>query len=299
MSFLFNLAKKIRIGGNMQQSCKSLHLSLDFRQAPSSLSKLFIEDIPNVKVDDLILRPNETIHVSFRRINSSLTVAGKMICPGCSTPDMQVANELQTQIKSSGDELGAPNAKGSQLQYNPKVKVEILEAGNVSFDNFVSGMGNQPNIRIQMRNAESVLIKDSYFNDLPSNGLEIFNVDNVTIFHSEFYNGSFNSIVVNGGVKNVHVNDCLMDKHLILPLNTNSTDIFFRCTTSPDTFLSQSGEENDPECVSNLSRWIGSRPNGVESTGAVVLALISAILLIFAVGFLFVLHRTGRLDQYV
>merc|ERR1719242_2519070 len=90
-----------------------------------------------------------------------------MICPGCSTPDMQVANELQTQIKSSGDELGAPNAKGSQLQYNPKVKVEILEAGNVSFDNFVSGMGNQPNIRIQMRNAESVLIKDSYFNDLP------------------------------------------------------------------------------------------------------------------------------------
>ena len=110
----------------MQQSCKSLHLSLDFRQAPSSLSKLFIEDIQNVKVDDLILRPNETIHVSFRRINSSLIIAGKMICPGCSTPDKQVADELQTQIQSTRDELGAPSAKASQLQYNPKVKVEIL-----------------------------------------------------------------------------------------------------------------------------------------------------------------------------
>merc|ERR1712186_177558 len=113
--------------------------------------------------------------------------------------------------------------------------------------------GNQPNIRIQMRNAESVLIKDSYFNDLPSNGLEIFNVNNVTIFHTEFYNGTSDSIVVNGGVKNVHVKDCLMDKHAILPLDHNSTE------------------------------WIGPNPAGVESTGAVVLAFISALLLLIAI----------------
>ena len=94
----------------------------------------------------------------------------------------------------------------------------------------------------------------------------------------------------------------LMDKHLILPLDQNSTDVYFRCTTSPDEFTSNSGTnylQDDPECVSNLSKWIGPNTAGVESTGAVVLALISALLLIIAIGFLFVLHRTGRLDQYM
>ena len=250
-------------------------------------------------IHDLIIRQNETLDISFKRINTSLTITGQMVCPDCSSAiDTKDSNRFVNQLNSG---TGKTNPKEADAK--PKVMIQIIGAGNISFDSFVSGMGYRSNVRFQMRNANSVEVKDSYFNDLPLNGLEIFNVQNVTIFHSEFYNGSTDSIVMNGGVKNVHVKDCLMDKYLLNILDRNSTDVYFRCTTSPDSFLLDGTNEDlkdDPECVSTLSKWIGPKPtSGVESTGAIVLALISALLLIIAIGFLFVMHRTGRLDQYM
>jgi hypothetical protein len=249
------------------------------------------------------VRQNDTLDISFRRIRTSLTITGEMICPECSPKQIKSNSSFKNQPHSTRSKTNFKKSlKTSTDLEHPKVNIQIFQAGNITFDSFVSEMKDQSDIRIKMRDAEAVIIKDSYFNNLPSNGLEIFNIDNVTIFHSEFYNGSTDSIVVNGGVKNVHVKDCLMDEHLILPLDQNSTDVYFRCTTSPDEITSNSGAnylQADPECVSNLSKWIGPNPAGVESTGAVVLALISAILLIMAIGFLFVLHRTGRLDQYM
>ena len=222
-----------------------------------------------------------------------------MVCPDCMpTVDSEVLSRTGEQ-----DEINREEMRHKDVNMRPKVKIQIINAGNISIDSFISGMGYRSNVRLQMRNADSVEVKDSYFNDLPLNGLEIFNVQNVTIFHSEFYNSSANSIVLNGGVKNVHVKDCLMDKHLLNILDRNSTDVYFRCTTSPDSFLSDETNEDlkdDPECVSTLSKWIGPKPSfGVESTGAIVLALISALLLIVAIGLLFIMHRTGRLDQYM
>jgi len=279
--------QQIKISGDIDNSCSSLNLSLDFRQLSLPVNKLSIEDIKSVTIHDLIIRQNETLDISLKRINQSITVTGQMVCPEC----LETADINTNQLKHN------------ELNTKPKVKIQIIDAGNISFDSFVTGMGYRSNVRVQMRNANSVEVKDSYFNDLPLNGLEIFNVQNVTIFHSEFYNGSTNSIVLNGGVKNVHVKDCLMDKHLLNILDRNSTDVYFRCTTSPDSFLSYETNEDlkdDPECVSTLSKWIGPKPTyGVESTGAIVLALISALLLIVAIGLLFLMHRTGRLDQYM
>ena len=292
----------IKISGNIKKICKSLHLSLDFRQLPSSVHRITIADVENLKIHDLIIRQSETIDISFRRIHKSLTVTGEMTCPDCSPQEITNKQIIKSKLQSIGSQLDSTGDIQTKNQLKPKIKFQILKAGNVTFDNFVTGMGYRSNVRIQMRDAESVTIQDSYFNDLPSNGMEIFNVDNVTIFHSEFYNGSKNSIVVNGGVKNVHVKDCLMDRRLILPLDQNSTDIYFRCTTSPNTFIADAGSnylKDEPECVSKLSKWIGPNPAGVESTGAVVLAIVSALLLVIAIGFLFVLHRTGRLDQYI
>ena len=263
------------------------------------VNKLSIEDIKSVTIHDLIIRQNETLDISLKRINQSLTIPGQMVCPDCMpTTDTSESMRIIDLVKSSAKIMTL-----DELVVKPKVKIQIMKAGNISFDTFVSGMGYRSNVRVQMRDANSLEVKDSYFNDLPLNGLEIFNVQNVTIFHSEFYNGSTNSIVLNGGVKNVHVKDCLMDKHLLNVLDRNSTDVYFRCTTSPDSFLSDETNEDlrdDPECVSTLSKWIGPKPSyGVESTGAIVLALISALLLIVAIGMLFVMHRTGRLDQYM
>jgi len=295
--------KKLKISGNVKNRCKSLHISLDFRQLSFPLNQLSIEDIDSVKLNDLIVRQNDTLNISFTRITTSLVITGEMVCPECSPKENKDMSSFQNQPHLTTSKLNFENPTNSHtlLKY-PKVNIQILQTGNVSFENFVSEMGDRSDTRIKLRDAESVIIKDSYFNNLPSNGFEIFNVPNVTIFHSEFYHGSTNSIVLNGGVRNVHVKDCLMDKRLILPLDQNSTDIYFRCTTSPDAFTSNSGTiylQEDPECVSNLSKWIGSNPAGVEATGAVVLALISALLLIIAIGFLFLLHRTGRLDQYM
>jgi len=291
--------RQIKISGDIDHSCSSLDLSLDFRQLSLPVNKLSIEDIKSVTIHDLIIRQNETLDISLRRINQSLTITGQMVCPDCMpTTDTSESMRIIDLVKSSAKIMTL-----DELVVKPKVKIQIMKAGNISFDTFVSGMGYRSNVRVQMRDANSLEVKDSYFNDLPLNGLEIFNVQNVTIFHSEFYNGSTNSIVLNGGVKNVHVKDCLMDKHLLNVLDRNSTDVYFRCTTSPDSFLSDETNEDlkdDPECVSTLSKWIGPKPSyGVESTGAIVLALISALLLIVAIGMLFVMHRTGRLDQYM
>jgi len=291
--------RQIKISGDIDNSCSSLNLSLDFRQLSLPIDKLSIEDIKSVTIHDLIIRQNETLDISLKRINQSITVTGQMVCPDClETANIVEPSPILKLLKSNTNKL-----KQNEWNTKPKVKIQIIDAGNISFDSFVTGMGYRSNVRVQMRNANSVEVKDSYFNDLPLNGLEIFNVQNVTIFHSEFYNGSTNSIVLNGGVKNVHVKDCLMDKHLLNILDRNSTDVYFRCTTSPDSFLSYETNEDlkdDPECVSTLSKWIGPKPTyGVESTGAIVLALISALLLIVAIGLLFLMHRTGRLDQYM
>jgi tetrahydromethanopterin S-methyltransferase subunit F len=68
------------------------------------------------------------------------------------------------------------------------------------------------------------------------------------------------------------------------------------CTTSPTQT-----DDLDPKCSGSL---LGRHLNrilksGVESTGAIVIAVVSGILLLAAVGFLFFLHRQGKLEQYL
>ena len=274
---------------------------LDFRPLPMPLYRLLVEDVEHVKIEGVVIRQNETVDVWFRRINGSLVLSGEISCPECTS--YKSKNDQETREVSVDQATGSKPIGKAKDEFKPKVNLRVIDAGNITFSSFGSGIGFPSNVFIKLRNAESVVIKDSFFNELPSNGLEIFNVDNVTIYHSEFYNGSSDSIVVNGGVKTVHVKDCLMDKQWLLPLDRNATDVFFRCTTSPMEFLTIAGahymEKEDPECISTISKWIGTRQTGVESTGAVVLAVISSMILLIAVGSLFVLHRSGRLDRYI
>merc|ERR1712223_464716 len=101
--------QQIKISGDIDNSCSSLNLSLDFRQLSLPVNKLSIEDIKSVTIHDLIIRQNETLDISLKRINQSMTVTGQMVCPEClETADIINTNQL----------------KHNELNTKPKVKIQ-------------------------------------------------------------------------------------------------------------------------------------------------------------------------------
>ncbi len=146
-------------------------------------------------------------------------------------------------------------------------------------------------------------IVDSYFKSVPRNGLEVFNVggDGVVVEHSEFHNASSGSVLLNG-VRTVRVRDSLLDRAAVDVLSDGAV-VEWRCSVSP---LVSPADVLTPEELANCTLPAGKRNlfgvgvgGGVESGGAIVLAVVSASLFIVALAVLAVLHRTGKLEQYL
>ena len=70
------------------------------------------------------------------------------------------------------------------------------------------------------------------------------------------------------------------------------TNVTLKCSASP---IRQ--EDLDPSCAGTVGRHVVEA--GVESTGAIVIAVVSGLLLLTAVGALVFLHRHGKLDHYL
>ena len=111
-------------------------------------------------------------------------------------------------------------------------------------------------------------------------------------------------------MKNVNIQDCLMEANAVTKLSTddNATSVRYECTVSP---LHVANEIEANNCTENFARYFsaaapGIDPNtahgynpGVETTGAIMLALVSSFILIVVVLYLYMLHRQGKLDQYL
>ena len=81
----------------------------------------------------------------------------------------------------------------------------------------------------------------------------------------------------------------------------NLTAISWRCTISPLMSASDVLSPEDQILCSTAGRRhpFFSRGSGFESGGAIVLAVVSSVILLAAVSVLAVMHRMGKLDQYL
>ena len=105
-------------------------------------------------------------------------------------------------------------------------------------------------------------------------------------------------------VKEVNVKDCLMEKDAIKLLDSNFPEVKYECTVSPLQVANELGASSN--CTQNFARYLSPMnpsgdvtPPGVETTGAIMLALVSSFILIVVVLFLFMMQRQGKLDQYL
>ncbi len=82
-------------------------------------------------------------------------------------------------------------------------------------------------------------------------------------------------------------------------LSPEETNVTLTCTASPSSH-GDSDDQLDPSCTGLVGRHQSRIYEAkVESTGAVVIAVVSAGLLLTAVAVLIFLHRNGKLEHYL
>lgn len=268
--YLRDRAENNSVASLKLHSCRNLHLQLDLRPLSRPFYRLRVEDVENVTVDGIILAPNDFVDVWLRNVNGSLTVSGNLVCMECDA-----------------------NATAA-------LKLLVIDTRRIDVDQVFVDEGSAK-VKIQVRNADSLRIKDSYFKSQGRDSLEVFNVPQVEIIHSEFHNASKASVVVNSGVSEVLVENSIMAADVVETLDEKATKVSFNCTTAPD----EDHPVDDPECTvvgvraQSVESKSSSGSSSMSSGGAIVLAVVSAFILLAAVTVLIFLHRAGKLDQYL
>ena len=100
------------------------------------------------------------------------------------------------------------------------------------------------------------------------------------------------------------VRDSLLDREAVELLNAETAEVSWLCTLSP---LESPAEAMSPEELANCTLPTGrsfvneggGRGSAADAGGAIALAVVSAALFIAAVAVLAVLHRSGKLEQYL
>ena len=98
--------------------------------------------------------------------------------------------------------------------------------------------------------------------------------------------------------------DSLLDREAVEVLNEEAAEVSWLCTLSP---LETASEALSPEELANCTLPAGRSLMGGEdhisgaggAGGAIALAVVSATLFVAAVAVLAVLHRSGKLEQYL
>ena len=107
--------------------------------------------------------------------------------------------------------------------------------------------------------------------------------------------------MANTYVKNITIVDCLLDDSALTLLSNQTTKVTKKCSISP---ISPSGQYDlGPECENSvIGRWVANQSNqnlGVETTGAITVALVSSAILMIVVLALYSWHRQGKLEAYL
>ena len=140
----------------------------------------------DVKIEDLITRPELSFEISFKNVTNGISLSGDFSCPEC-----------RDQVDTS------------------TIEIQIVDSSNVTL-NSLTVDGSIVEFRLKMRSGPSLGVFDSFFSELSSSSIEIFNVPRIGIVHSEFHNVTRGAIVVNAGVKVLSVEDSLMDKDILV-----------------------------------------------------------------------------------
>ena len=83
-------------------------------------------------------------------------------------------------------------------------------------------------------------------------------------------------------------------------LSPTETNVTLTCTTSPSSHGGDSDDQLDSSCTGLVGRHQSRIFEAkVESTGAIVIAVVSGGLLLTAVAVLIFLHRNGKLEHYL
>jgi len=262
--------------------CRSTEIRMDLRLLARPFYRMRVEDVENVRVDGIALLAGDAVDVWFRNVSGTLRIGGDITCDDC------------------GD--------GSANSTKPKLTVHIVDAGSVELDNLM--VGGDVAVKIKVRNvAGSMRVRDSYFKSLPRDGLEVFNVaEGVSVRHSEFHDTTAGSALFNG-VGRLDVRDSLLDRKAVEVLNEETAEVSWLCTLSPLESPSEAmwSPAELANCTLPTGRSFmaaegdggGGGGSGAEAGGAIALAVVSATLFIAAVAVLAVLHRSGKLEQYL
>ena len=80
-------------------------------------SRFRIDNVPEVTIKDIFLRPDDMVDFWFSGIHQNLTLSGAIKCPACLTQELQLTN--LTAYKK------------------PQINIHIIKSGSVLLDNFV------------------------------------------------------------------------------------------------------------------------------------------------------------------
>ena len=253
--------------------CRSTELRMDLRRLQRPFYRLRVEDVENVRVDGIAALPNDTVDVWFRNVSGALTLGGDVACEGCN---------------------------GTAADARPRLMLHLVDVGSVALENLM--VGGDVDVKIKVRNARALRISDSYFKSLPRDGLEVFNVaEGVDVRHSEFHDAAAGSALFNG-VARLDVRDSLLDREAVELLDAEDAAVSWLCTLSPlESPLQALSPEELANCTLPAGRQTFARGGGGggDGGGAIALALVSATLFVAAVAVLAVLHRSGKLEQYL
>ena len=135
---------------------------------------------------------NSTVELWFKN-NQNLTFNGELNCNECKNRTLNFTNAEHHQ--------------------RPQVNLRIIDNENAKFDNFMQD--SSVDFTLKTRNLQTFQTQDSYFTHFSKSSMELFNVKNVTLYHSEFHGCSEKFLVVNSGVRHVNIKDCLMDDNAL------------------------------------------------------------------------------------
>ena len=172
-------------------SCHRLNITLDLTPLSDTFQRLTVQNVSELHVGGISL--NSTVALWFNKIHRNLTFHGDLNCADCQNRTIDLSDPDDHQ--------------------RPELNMRVIDSGKVKFENFMQD--SSVDLTIKTRNLQSFTTQDSYFTHFSKSSMELFNVKKVLLHHSEFISCSDKFLVLNRGVSEVHIKDCLLDENAL------------------------------------------------------------------------------------
>ena len=172
-------------------SCHSLNVTLDLTPLSASFQRLTVQNVSQVQIQGISINSTD-VELWFKKIEN-LTLTGDLNCVECGNRTVDLSNPEDHQ--------------------RPELNMRVIDSGKVKFENFMQD--SSVDLTIKTRNLQSFTTQDSYFTHFSKSSVELFNVETVLLHHCEFISCSDKFLVVNRGVSEVNIKDCLLDENAL------------------------------------------------------------------------------------